>query len=385
MAKFDSDGTVEWEKALGQDSAFQRADSVLETSDLGYVVVGKTDKGAGEYDLWLFKLDQSGEEVWSITLGLPNGHDGGEAVLEAADGDLLVAGGIELNGSAHAWLVRLDSNGTIRWQRAYDFLYSETRLTTLHATEDGGFLAGGIGFQPMLNDMVLLMVDGAGSVQWGGYSMWASCYGIDSTGDGGFIVVGSTRLLTAGGGNDLWALRFDAHGLLDKDCTAFDRIPVFARGTTVTPTRYTSPAQSYALVPSVETVTVEPTSAVTETLCYGCGPLEPSNRLSPHHLQVLGRNGPILVEGVPDATAYNLYIDLLGSWYFPRVPLGTYCRMTSWTDNGDGTILLDHSIPVSSWIVASASNSCGESSAGRDSAGLERMQVGSWEPCPLGP
>jgi len=385
MAKLDFEGKMEWQKVLGRDSTFQEAETVRQTRDLGYVVVGVTDRGVGEYDLWVLRLDPSGNEVWSMTLGQPNVSDSGAAVVEAPDGDLIVAGGITLDGSPHAWLVRLDGTGTIRWQKAYDFLYAASRLTALYATEDGGFLAGGIGFQPIDNDMILLKVDAAGDVQWGGYSMWAGCDAIAPTGDGGFMVGGHTGLLTAGGRNDLWALRFDGQGLLDQDCSAFERIPVLSEETTAVPVPYTSPVQSFVLVPTTETLSQEPTAAVTAIQCVDCTPPEPSSRPSPQHLRVLGRDGPILVEGVPDATAYNLYVDLLGSWYFPTFPLGTACTVTDWTDNGDGTILLDHAIPMNSWIVASASNACGESGAGRDSAGQERREVGSWELCPLGP
>jgi len=38
-----------------------------------------------------------------------------------------------------------------------------------------------------------------------------------------------------------------------------------------------------------------------------------------------------------------------------------------------------------SWVVVSASDADGESSAGRASSGVERKSVGTWEACPLGP
>jgi len=384
MAKLDFEGRIEWQKVLGRDPAYQEAETVRQTRDLGYVVVGTTDRGVGELDLWVLRLDPSGNEVWSVTLGQPNVGDYGAAVVEAPDGDFIVAGGTTLDSSTRAWLVRLDGAGMVRWQKAYDFLYAPARLTELHATEDGGFLVGGIGFRPNENDLILLKVDAAGRVQWGGRSFMAACHGIAPTGDGGFIVAGYTLLFGAGG-DDLWALRFDGQGLLDQDCSAFERIPVLSEETTALPVPYASAQQTFSLVAITETLGHQSTTVVTAIQCVDCTPPEPSSRPSPHHLRVLGRDGPILVEGVPDATAYNLYVDLLGSWYFPTLPLGTACTVTDWTDNGDGTILLDHAIPMNSWIMASASNACGESGTGRDSAGQERRQVGVWEPCPLGP
>jgi len=384
LAKLDFLGRIEWQKVLGRDSTHQYAQTVRQTKDLGYVVVGRTDRGEGEHDLWVLRLDPSGNQVWSVTLGQPNEFDRGDAVTEAPEGDFILAGVSTIGNFARPWLVRMDGAGMVRWQKAYDFIYAPAYLTEIHATEDGGFLAGGFASRPFESDLILLKVDAAGEVQWASRSFIAECSGIAPTGDGGFIVAGGTRMFGAGS-DDLWALRFDGQGLLDQDCSVLERITVLSEETTAVPVPYASPLQSYVLEPTNETLPNQPTTAATDIQCADCTPPEPSSMPSAHHMRLLGRDGPILVEWVPDATAYNLYVDLLGSWYFPTLPLGTACTVVDWTDNGDGTILLDHSIPVNSWIMASASNSCGESSAGRDSAGQERREVGVWESCPLGP
>ena len=93
----------------------------------------------------------------------------------------------------------------------------------------------------------------------------------------------------------------------------------------------------------------------------------------------------LVVETMPGATAYNVYIDQLGSYYAPSVPDGTTCTVTTWTDNGDGTLTLDVAVPDDSWVVVSASNAGGESAVGSDSSGTDRRSVGVWESCPLGP
>ncbi len=114
-------------------------------------------------------------------------------------------------------------------------------------------------------------------------------------------------------------------------------------------------------------------------------PAEPTPT-GPTALRVVSKgNNAIIVEKVAGATAYNAYMDPIGSWYSPTVGEGTVCTITSWVDNGDGTVTLDLTLPVDSWVVVSTSNSVGESSVGRDSGGTERMSVGSWERCALGP
>ena len=87
----------------------------------------------------------------------------------------------------------------------------------------------------------------------------------------------------------------------------------------------------------------------------------------------------------PDATAYNVYTDTLGSWYAPTQANGSECGIRTWTDNGDGTITLDYVAPVNSWTVVTASHACAEGLAGSDSGGSVRTGVGSWDLCGMAP
>ena len=113
-------------------------------------------------------------------------------------------------------------------------------------------------------------------------------------------------------------------------------------------------------------------------------PAEPSASGSSYPLQVVSTgNNSIVVELITDATAYNFYADPIGSWYSPTNAEGTVCTITTWTDNLDGTITLDVTVPDNSWVTVSAANSNGNSSAGQDSGATERMSVGTWENCPL--
>jgi len=120
--------------------------------------------------------------------------------------------------------------------------------------------------------------------------------------------------------------------------------------------------------------------------CDPDAPGEPSGAAALEPLRMSAADGnAIVVEQAPGATAYNVYIDQLGSYYSPAVGDGTACTVTDWTDNGDGTLTLDVFVPPGSWVVVSASNRGGESTVGLDSSGIDRGSVGSWESCPLGP
>jgi hypothetical protein len=103
-------------------------------------------------------------------------------------------------------------------------------------------------------------------------------------------------------------------------------------------------------------------------------------------LRVLaGPPAGIVVDPEPGATAYNAYVDSIGSWYAPTVAGGSTCHARTWQDNPDGTITLDLPVPPGYWVVVTASNAQGEGPAGKDSKGRERISAGSWEWCGAAP
>jgi hypothetical protein len=67
--KLDSSGNVVWTKTIGGGSG-DEALSIIQSSDGGYVVAGRTNSfGAGSYDFYVVKLDSSGNVQWTKTIG----------------------------------------------------------------------------------------------------------------------------------------------------------------------------------------------------------------------------------------------------------------------------------------------------------------------------
>ena len=91
-----------------------RGYAVQQTSDGGYVIVGSsTSYGAGGSDLWILKLDGSGEFSWSKTYG-GQGNDVGKDIVQTSDGGYIITGytrSFSSGGDMDLWLIKTDANG----------------------------------------------------------------------------------------------------------------------------------------------------------------------------------------------------------------------------------------------------------------------------------
>jgi len=113
LIKTDADGNQEWDELFG-GSEVEYGESVAETSDGGYIVVGSTMSYAtGHSDVWLIKTDAHGAEEWSELFG-GTSYDGGYSVAVTSDGGYIIAGDTASDGSggSDVWLIKLSDSDT---------------------------------------------------------------------------------------------------------------------------------------------------------------------------------------------------------------------------------------------------------------------------------
>src|SRR5438128_743434 len=101
--KMDALGNVIWQKSYG-GTIIDHANSVDQTSDGGYIVVGSTGSPGGA---WVFRLDAIGNIVWE------RGGSSAASVHQTSDGGFVAAGPSSSYASIGAVVVKLDSNGNI--------------------------------------------------------------------------------------------------------------------------------------------------------------------------------------------------------------------------------------------------------------------------------
>ena len=267
LAKLDNLGNVSWQKSYG----FQGNDtgiSMIQTSDLGYLLVGVLDvtasNGAGNTsrsttrhaggNYWALKLDASGNLEWSKFYG-GNFTDTPEGVVETDDGDFIIAGGSDSTdtditnnkGAYDFWVVRISNNGDLIWEKSFGGDEIDEAKAILKSNDGNIFIAG----DTRSNNMDVSRNNGAADI-WlikmstGGDLIWEKTYGgtsfdvsrdLQTTQDGGLLLAGSSRssdgdLSENKGQNDAWVIKVDSDGNLQWETSVGGSNIDFAYGVT---------------------------------------------------------------------------------------------------------------------------------------------------------
>ncbi len=208
-ARLGSDGSTLWRLVHGGPGN-DRARGATAIDDDGFVVVGFASQTAGQgRDVSILRLDALGSILWEQTLG-GAGTDGASSVAMAADGDILVVGHHSSPvGGFDLWAARLDGDGLVRWQRSFDRSVFDAG-TGIVELADGSIAVLGI-TQPgarMSLDTWVLRLDADGSVIWqrildggGNDPAWAIVGG-----PSGELVVAAATDGRGAGSSDVWLM-----------------------------------------------------------------------------------------------------------------------------------------------------------------------------------
>jgi uncharacterized delta-60 repeat protein len=263
VLKLDSNGSVVWQKAYG-GSDLDCAYSVQQTSDGGCIVAGGTNStGAGGCDLWVLKLDSDGSVVWQKAYG-GSDYDQANSVQQTSDGGYMVAGGTLSfgAGSGDVWVLKLDSDGSVVWQKAYGDSSIDWANSVQH-TSDGGYMVAGSTYSSGTGtDLWVLKLNSDGSVDWQkayGGSDYDDAYSLQQTSDGGYIFAGGTRSFGAGG-CDLWVLKMDSSGSVEWNGSS----GAMTWTTSVTPSNTNAVVTTTSANPANSTATVQKTQATPQ-------------------------------------------------------------------------------------------------------------------------
>ncbi len=216
LIKVDNHGDTLWTKTIGGAMADVGTDILLKP-DSGFVVGGYTSTiGAGNNDFLLVETDADGDTVWLRAYGGAD-DDQAYALAPTGDGGYLLAGQTESFGAGEKdiWLVRTDAGGDTLWTRTYGDTGWDA-ATSVVQTPDGGFAVSGFRFDNDQDDAWLLRLDADGD------TLWTRTYGSGDRNDyatgllvtegHGFIFTGRSQTYGGGAFGNLWLVKTDSLG-----------------------------------------------------------------------------------------------------------------------------------------------------------------------------
>ena len=211
LIKTEENGNEQWFQTFG----YGEGNSVQQTTDGGYIIVGYTfSPGNGNGDVYLIKTDENGNEQWSQTFG-ETYIDMGYSVQQTSDGGYIITGctGSFGNGLSDVYLIKTDGNGNEQWSQTFGGTGDDLGYS-VQQTSDGGFIITGVTGEMGYEDVYLIKTDGNGIEQWsqtfgGTYTDFGNS--VQQTSDGGYIITGCTGSF-GNGLSDVYLIKTDENG-----------------------------------------------------------------------------------------------------------------------------------------------------------------------------
>lgn len=245
IVKLTATGSISWEKSLGYIGT-DKAQSVIQTSDDGYFVVGLLDVTAsgGEGnsratqhaggDYWGIKLDASGNTEWTKYFG-GNNSELPYDTIQTADGGYIIIGTSDSTdvditnnkGQYDFWIVKINATGSLVWEKSFGGTGIDEAYSVVEADGNNLMILGktfsddvDVSQNKGQADAWLIKIDSEGNLLWEktyGGSSFDSGHAITNSQDGGYIITGSSRsqdddLSVNNGQNDVFVLKISANG-----------------------------------------------------------------------------------------------------------------------------------------------------------------------------
>ncbi len=235
--------TIVWENTFG-GTWTDYAGDILVADDGNYFALcnpaspdGDFTDGHGNQDIWLLKMDPTGQVLWQKNYG-GSANESASRIVPSGDGGYLILGStystdfdVSFNhGKSDVWLIKIDPDGAILWQKTLGGSEFDDE-NSISRTNDGNFVitaySKSTDFDVPANnhgggDLWVIKISTEGDI------IWSKLYGgsdgdaggtILQTNDQGYIISGSTSssdgdVPSNQGGRDIWTLKIDSIGTI---------------------------------------------------------------------------------------------------------------------------------------------------------------------------
>ena len=243
-------GELEFIRTYG-GSGEDTPQAIIGTSDGGFAVLGFSNSKDGDLegknlavnDYWLLKLDGNGALQWSKTYG-GSKDDRGQSLVQTQDGGFALTGyamsddgdGSVNKGFHDNWILKLDAQGTIEWEKSYGFSGHDHSYDILDSGDGGFFFTGFLDITSAradgnteksgsltrhgVGEFWGTKIDEKAEVEWRGYYGGTNndrAHSVVRSDDGGYVMAGFTEsddfdINNSRGSYDFWAVKIDDDG-----------------------------------------------------------------------------------------------------------------------------------------------------------------------------
>ncbi len=221
VLKLDAEGNLKWQKIYG-GSHSDGANAIAVANNGDIIVVGYTysfGASVGEWpDVWVLRLDSEGNVIWQKTYGGKE-EDRAYAAALASNGDIIIAGYTTSFGSgtpdySNVWVLRLDSEGNVIWQRVYGGNKDDNATAVAVTPNDDIIIAGCTeSFDVEKTNFWVIRLGSDGKVKW------ENSYGGEDIDIASAIAVNEENIIVVGFSeslgddrSDIWVLNLDENG-----------------------------------------------------------------------------------------------------------------------------------------------------------------------------
>lgn len=239
VVKLNKEGSLQWKKCYG-GSLIEAPTSILQTEDGGYIIAGASDSDDGDvigginfhWGCWILKISPVGDILWQKKQSdyLP----GLNSIQQTFDKGFILCG----IASSDADILKLDSTGNFEWYNLYGGSGVENAKSIVQ-TPDSGYIFvasstssdGDVAKNYGVSDYWIVKINKDGFIQWQknyGGSGSEEPFAMSTTTDGGLVIAGRTNSgdsdVTGHHRNDdYWVIKIDSAGtLLWEKCLGGD-------------------------------------------------------------------------------------------------------------------------------------------------------------------
>lgn len=218
IAKYNSAGTLQWQKRIGGSSIDNAYGVSTDASDNLYIIGEQASSGAGSYDCMILKYNSSGTLQWQKSLG-GTGQEDFKSVKVDSSGNSYALGTTNSAGAGgrDIILAKYDSSGTIQWQRFLGGSGSDVGYSVALDSSDNVYLTGYTNSTGAGNyDALLAKFDSSGTLQWQktlGSDQQEFSYAAAIDSNNNFFILAASNVAGAGY-YDLEIAKFDSAGIL---------------------------------------------------------------------------------------------------------------------------------------------------------------------------